>query len=243
MLTQLDRGGHVEQLYDDAMSLADRIQIVGRSSAQQITDGLMVMILEGELKPGERIRESVIAEALGISRNTVREAVRLLQGTGLVRYTFNKGLVVWDPSDDEVLDIYRARLHLETAAATSLGPDTDLMPLITAMEEFKAALLTQDPRTIVEKDLAIHRAIVGMMRSPRLDKFYSELLADLRYFLLVLNLDHHEYETGSGLLEEHQRIVTAFATRDPQHARNIIAEIITENRDEVRKILAARSAS
>ncbi|MGV9802111.1 GntR family transcriptional regulator [Mycobacterium sp. NPDC003449] len=224
------------------MSVADRIHIVGRSSAQQIADGLMDMILEGELKPGERIRESVVADALGTSRNTVREAVRLLQGTGLVKYTFNRGLVVWDPSDDEILDIYRARLHLETAAATSLNSKTDLLPLITAMEEFKAALLTEDPRTIVDKDLAIHRAIVGVMNSPRLDKFYSELLADLRYFLLVLNLDHHEYETGSGLLDEHQRIVTAFASRDPELARNTIAEIITENRDEVRKILAARTA-
>ncbi|WP_142254135.1 FCD domain-containing protein, partial [Mycobacterium sp. NS-7484] len=120
------------------------------------------------------------------------------------------------------------------------GPDTDLLPLVAAMEEFKSALKTEDPRTIVEKDLAIHQAIVGMMNSPRLDKFYSELLSDLRYFLLVLSLDHHEYESGSGLLAEHQRIVAAFASRDPQHARTTIAEIITENRDEVRKILAGR---
>ncbi|WP_233152662.1 FCD domain-containing protein, partial [Mycobacterium sp. NS-7484] len=69
------------------------------------------------------------------------------------------------------------------------GPDTDLLPLVAAMEEFKSALKTEDPRTIVEKDLAIHQAIVGMMNSPRLDKFYSELLSDLRYFLLVLSLD------------------------------------------------------
>ncbi|OKH69110.1 GntR family transcriptional regulator [Mycolicibacterium obuense] len=224
------------------MSIAERIQIVGRSSAQQIADGLMDMILEGELKPGERIREAVVADALGISRNTVREAVRLLQGTGLVRYTFNRGLVVWDPSDEEVLDIYRARLHLETAAAASLGPDTDLSPLLTAMEALKAAMATHDPRVIVEKDLDIHRAIVGLMNSPRLDKFYAELLGDLRYFLLILSLDHHEYETGSGLEDEHQRIVTAFTSRDPNVARDTIAEIITENRDEVRKILAARTA-
>lgn len=224
------------------MSVANRIQIVGRSSAQQIADGLMDMILEGELKPGERIRESVVAEALGISRNTVREAVRLLQGTGLVRYTFNRGLVVWDPSDEEVLDIYRARLHLETAAAASLGPDTDLTALTTAMEALKEAMATEDPRTIVEKDLDIHRAIVGLMNSPRLDKFYNELLGDLRYFLLILSLDHHEYESDSNLLDEHQRIVAAFASRDPERARTTIAEIITENRDEVRKILAARTA-
>jgi DNA-binding GntR family transcriptional regulator len=232
----------VEQLYDDAMPVSDHIRIVGRSSAQQIADGLMDMILEGQLKPGERIRESVVAESLGISRNTVREAVRLLQGTGLVQYTFNRGLVVWDPSDADVLDTYRARLHLETAAASSLSPDTDLLPLVAAMEEFRAALQTHDPRTIVEKDLAIHQAIVGMLGSARLNKFYNELLSDLRYFLLVLSLDHREYEDVSDLLNEHQRIVSAFASRDPELARTTIADIITENRDEVRKILAARKA-
>lgn len=224
------------------MSVADRIQIVGRSSAQQIADGLMDMILEGELKPGERIRESVIAEQLGISRNTVREAVRLLQGTGLVRYVFNRGLAVWNPSDEEVLDIYRARLHLETAAAASVGYDTDLTPLTEAFEALRQAMPTEDPRTIVEKDLDIHRAIVGLMNSPRLNKFYDELLGDLRYFLLILSLDHHEYESDSALEEEHRRIVTAFASRDPELARTTIAEIITENRDEVRKILAVRTA-
>lgn len=232
----------VEQLYADAMSVADRIRIVGRSSAQQIADGLMDMILEGELKPGERIRESVIAEQLGISRNTVREAVRLLQGTGLVRYVFNRGLAVWNPSDEEVLDIYRARLHLETAAAASVGYDTDLTPLTAALDALKVAMLTEDPRTIVEKDLDIHRAIVGLMNSPRLNKFYDELLGDLRYFLLILSLDHHEYESGSALEDEHQRIVAAFASRDPELARTTIAGIITENRDEVRKILASRTA-
>jgi len=232
----------VEQLYAATMSVADRIQIVGRSSAQQIADGLMDMILEGELKPGERIRESVIADQLKISRNTVREAVRLLQGTGLVRYVFNRGLAVWDPSDEEVLDIYRARLHLETAAAAAVNYDTDLTPLIEAMDALKVAMKTEDPRTIVEKDLAIHRAIVGLMNSPRLNKFYDELLGDLRYFLLILSLDHHEYESGSTLEEEHQRIVTAFTSRDPELARTTIADIITENRDEVRKILAVRTA-
>ncbi len=103
-------------------------------------------------------------------------------------------------------------------------------------------MLTEDPRTIVEKDLDIHRAIVGLMNSPRLNKFYDELLGDLRYFLLILSLDHHEYESGSSLEEEHQRIVAAFASRDPELARRTISDIITENRDEVRKILAIRTA-
>ena len=102
----------------------------------------MDMILEGELKPGERIRESVIAEQLGASNDTVREAVRLLQGTGLVRYVFNRGLAVWNPSDEEVLDIYRARLHLETVAAASVGYDTDLTPLTVAFDALKMAMPT-----------------------------------------------------------------------------------------------------
>ena len=82
----------------------------------------------------------------------------------------------------------------------------------------------------------------AMLNSPRLSKFYGELLADLRYFLLVLSLDHHEYEDVSDLLNEHQRIVTAFASRDAEVARATIAEIITENLDEVRRILASRKA-
>ncbi|WP_326598800.1 GntR family transcriptional regulator [Streptomyces sp. NBC_01803] len=224
------------------MSLADDIEIIGTSTAQQVADGLMRMILEGKLHPGERLRESALASSLGLSRNTVREAVRLLQSGGLVRYHFNRGLVIWDPTDADIVDVYRARLHFEVAAATSVTPETDLEAVRRALEEFKRALVTHDPRTIVEKDLAVHQAVVRLLGSERIDGYYAQLMNELRYFLLVLSFDHREYENTDELKSEHDRIYDALVSRDHERARTVITEITTRNRDAVREVVARRVA-
>jgi DNA-binding GntR family transcriptional regulator len=52
------------------MPVTGSIEIVGRSTAQQVADGLSKLILEGEMLPGERLSEAGIARSLGLSRNT-----------------------------------------------------------------------------------------------------------------------------------------------------------------------------
>lgn len=222
------------------MSIADGIEVVGRSASQQVADGLSRKILAGEIQPGERIRESVLAEALGLSRNTVREAVRLLQGSGLVRYNFNHGLTVWDPNDSEVVDVYRARIHLELAAVASLSDATDLSDIDAAFSRFQAALSTHDPRTIVEADLAIHHEIVRLLNSPRLETFYSQLMNELRYFLLVLSIGHREYDDTTDIEMEHALIIDALKSLDARKATEVLRSTNEMNRDAVRKILAER---
>jgi DNA-binding GntR family transcriptional regulator len=225
------------------MGLADRIEIVGTSAPQQIADALSALILDGELQPGERLSEAGLSRSLGLSRNTVREAVRLLQGSGLVRYTFNRGLAVWDPTDADVVDVFRARLHVELAAAQQLTPETDLTEIYAAHDAFVTALKTSDPRTIVDADLALHRAIVGLLDCARIENFYAGLTNELRYFLLFLSLDRHEYEHQDGIAAEHQDLVDGFASGDPQRAAAAVTAIVEENRDLVRSVIANRSSA
>ncbi len=224
------------------MGVADRIEIVGTSAPQQIADALSGLILEGELRPGERLSEAGLSRSLGLSRNTVREAVRLLQSSGLVRYTFNRGLTVWDPTDADVVDVFRARLHVELAAAQQLTPDTDLTAIHAAHAAYRSALETSDPRTIVDADLALHRSIVGLLDCTRIENFYAGLTNELRYFLLFLSLDRHEYEHHDGVAAEHENLVDAFASGDPARASAAVTAIVEENRELVRSVIAHRNA-
>jgi DNA-binding GntR family transcriptional regulator len=74
-------------------------------------------ILEGNLKPGERLIERDIAAKLGISRTPVREAIRKLELEGLVTQVPGKGVVVAKISFEEVIEIYHIRAVLEGLAA------------------------------------------------------------------------------------------------------------------------------
>ena len=69
------------------MNPVENLTLHRTSTAQQVADGLSDAIMRGEMPPGAPIRESAIAASLGISRNTVREAVRMLENGGLVRHT------------------------------------------------------------------------------------------------------------------------------------------------------------
>jgi DNA-binding GntR family transcriptional regulator len=222
------------------MPVTGRIEIVGRSTAQQVADGLANLILKGEMVPGERLSEAGIARSLGLSRNTVREAVRLLEKSGLVRYHFNRGLAVWDPTDADVVDIFKARSYFERMAAASVTPATDLSAVHAAHRTYRDALASRDAQTIVEKDLAIHQALVGLLESERIDKFYGELINELRYLLVILSLEKHEYEDTEALDAEHQRLVDGFESRDPAVAEAAVTALLDDNLELVRGVIAGR---
>ena len=220
--------------------MVQQIEIVHSSTVQQVADGLTAMILNGRLKPGERLRESVLADNLQLSRNTVREAVRIVQAGGLIRHRANHGAIVWDPTDAEIMDVYNARYHLETTAARSISANTSLTEVHEAMEEFRAVLRSGDPFKIVEKDLAIHTAIVGLLGSQKLIAFYKQLVTELRYFMYILSTAKHEYEDPDALEAEHENIIAALETRDPVLAEKVVSETIIEYRDVIRQIIAKR---
>jgi DNA-binding GntR family transcriptional regulator len=218
------------------------IEVVGRSTAEQVADGLGNLILDGSMRPGERISEAGIARTLSLSRNTVREALRLLQSSGLVRYSFNRGLVVWDPTDADIVEVFKARLYLERLAATSLRKSTDLTGVEMAHAQFEQALETGDARTIVDTDLALHQAIVATLGSSRLDTFYAGLMVELRYFLVLLSLDRREYENTAPVRHEHRDLVEAFASRSPGKAAAAVTALLQENRELIRDVIARRVA-
>ncbi len=87
--------------------------------AQQprVRDLLEEAILEGELKPGERLRAEALAQRFGTSRTPIREALLQLEGQGLVEVEPNRGAVVRAFDRDDLLDLYEVRALLEPAAA------------------------------------------------------------------------------------------------------------------------------
>lgn len=98
------------------------IKLRRTTTAQRVADGLSELIMSGKFEPGPRLRESAIAAELGVSRNTVREAVRVLQLGGLVRHGVNRGEVVITPTSENVQALYGARTMLEVAVRPAGQP-------------------------------------------------------------------------------------------------------------------------
>jgi DNA-binding GntR family transcriptional regulator len=224
------------------MNPVENLTLRRTSTAKQVADGLSDAIMRGEMPPGTPIRESAIAASLGISRNTVREAVRMLEAGGLVRHTMHHGAAVLDPSPEDLDELYRARIALEMAAAGQPRTAEELVPVRGALQDLMTAYETHDPAVIAEKDLAFHAAIVSLLGSKRIDEFYRQLARELRFFLMVLSIEDREYDIQEGVIEEHTSIMAALETGDPAKAREVLHEVLTVNAEKVRTIFAKRAS-
>jgi DNA-binding GntR family transcriptional regulator len=84
---------------------------------QVVTDALRKAILSKRLKPGERLVEEQLAADLGVSRNPVREALRVLESEGLVEISPRRGASVTNVSEEEAQEIVEVRAALEGLCA------------------------------------------------------------------------------------------------------------------------------
>lgn len=120
---------------DSAISISGGVVSL-RTRREEVAVRVRHALLSGELKPGQRIKETRLAEALGVSRPTLRESLQQLVHEGALVQIPYRGIHVAAPTVDELLDVAEVRAPLETMAALRLSKD----PQGPAMDEVRAAL-------------------------------------------------------------------------------------------------------
>ncbi|WP_203138263.1 GntR family transcriptional regulator [Microbacterium sp. JZ31] len=156
-----------------------------------LADALRERIILGEFAPGTRLSEASLADHLGVSRNTLREAFRVLAEQGLIEHVPHRGVSVASPAVADVIDIYRARRLIEPAALAAGSPlHPAVADMTAALERGEAALAARDWRALGTANMAFHEAIVALADSPRLGRLYRDIAAELR--LAFLEIDSPE---------------------------------------------------
>ena len=207
-------------------------------TTEQIADALQEAIVSGALAPGARIRESAVATQIGVSRNTVREAVLMLQRTGLVAHEVNRGMVVRALDLDAVADLYRVRELLELSAIRSIGDHTDLRGVERALQSFDRAAHRGVVIETVQHDLGFHGAVVSLLGSPRLDQYFDSLRFELRFYLATLSVAYRETETPDELVEQHAVVWRALSSGELDRAHDLLRAHIRLNAAQVTSLLA-----
>lgn len=190
-------------------------------------------IHSGQLKPGERLQDNELAEALHVSRSSVREALRLLQSQGLVVNRPRRGAFVAELTPDDLRDIYNFRILLEThaicegATTASAGELDTLQALIDALH---AAAAEQDIERIVDLDLRFHQAICQFARSKRLLETWLSMETVLRAFLL---LKYDLYDDSPLIAGSHQPILDALRCGDGERAAAELRNHISETAERI----------
>jgi DNA-binding GntR family transcriptional regulator len=157
----------------------------GADPDQSVTDRILTTIrseiIEGKLAPGTALVENDLTQSYDVSRNTLREALRLLCREGLAVHYRHRGVIVRTLTRHDVRDIYRVRRTLELqalAGATPLEEEVALMREVIA--NANAAAAARDWRAVGTCSLLFHRHIVGLLHSALFDAFFTTILAQLR---------------------------------------------------------------
>ncbi len=151
-----------------------------------MADILRDRIIEGFFEPGQRLSEESISEALGVSRNTLREAFRLLGHERLLDHRLNRGVFVRVLSAEDVADLYRVRRVLQGAAVRRRPTGAALAVIREAVADAERAAAADDWRAVGTANIRFHQALVTMNGSPRLDETMRQLLAELRLVFHVM---------------------------------------------------------
>lgn len=214
------------------------------STADRIAAALRDDIIHGRLKPGMRLKDAELAAQFDVSRNTLRDAVKQLTSDGLITSRRNAGGAVRQLSEADVRDIYTVRRTLETSGITASSRLTDaqLVGLTTAIDEASRAVSEERWNELSTASLQFHQALVALNCSGRLDKFFANILAQLRLVFAVM-VDESEFQLQ--WLERDRQIARLVLTGMRTEANAVLGRYLDDSEamiiDTIRSTRAALS--
>ncbi len=215
---------------------------------ERIAQIIQDKILRGGFRPGDRIVESAVAAQMQVGQNTVREALQILEHQGLVTKVPKVGTFVTRLTEEEVSQVYRVRVELESLAvelATERLDDDGLERLEDLAEQMTSFTRAGDIASFVRTDLDFHRAIWELSGNRFLEKALLSITQPLFAYLLIrysASGPHHLEKVR----ECHWKIVEKMKAKDPatarefakQQMRDLWAETLKELKDSQGVVVA-----
>lgn len=168
------------------MSGFETLRLAHSSTVDRVADELRRALFDGEVEAGTPLREIALAEAMGVSRSTIREALTVLVGEGLATREPNRGVHVTELDPAAVHDVCTARAVLELAGVRRWheADEADRETCRAALQAFAEAAETDaSPAELTAAHLAIHAAFVALTGSARLVALAESLTAEIRLAL------------------------------------------------------------
>ncbi|HUE51448.1 MAG TPA: GntR family transcriptional regulator [Terriglobales bacterium] len=216
--------------------IMEHSQIHRVSVADQVASVLRQRILNGELRPGTPLQEVPLSASLGVSRNTMREATRILSLEGLLKRSVHRGVAVSQLSLKDVQEIYQLRRMLEIPAILAAKSNhTDVLPeLQNALEGYEGAVRRRDWVRAVEFDLQFHSLLIRFLHNRRLESFYQRVIGELRMGMVLVDRRHDD---PGGLVPAHRKIWQLLAAGKLKQCATVLARHLDDSELRLSKVM------
>ncbi|MER9468963.1 GntR family transcriptional regulator [Mesorhizobium sp. M0482] len=191
-------------------------------------------ILLGELLPGEHMNENRLAGSLGVSRPSVREALRQLEKDGLIEITKNKGPFVRDMPQEEAWELYDIRASLEALAAELAAKnrtDEGLKLLTQCLRNMDRAIERGEEPAIFDQAVNFHRLVAAMSGSQSL----VDMLKSVWGRLVLFRSKFSRLHLGESGNTEERRILAAIQERNAEAASALMKAHIIGGKEGLMK--------
>jgi DNA-binding GntR family transcriptional regulator len=220
-MTVVDAAAGVERARSRARSGAS---IAAVSVADAATEHLRSLLFSGALHAGQELRDTVLAQQLGIARPTARIAVQRLVADGLLEREPGQSARVRTFAAEDIADVYRVRRLIEFEAVRRIIADQrSTAPIERALEAFRAA--GDEWSAGPDADTAFHSAVVDAAGSPRLSRLFSSIAAESRLLIALLR---SRYAALSELYDEHAALLRALKAADEESALELWSNHIAD---------------
>jgi phosphonate utilization transcriptional regulator len=197
------------------------------------------LILRGELAIGQHVNESELAAKYGTSRGPIREALRALEESRLVRSEKNRGFFVREISvaeADEIYDVREALDQLIGQRVAERATPEQLVDLQAVVAEMDAATARRDIKGYHALNLKFHDLLVEFAGNARLTESYRLLTKGLLLFRLRGLQDGGGFAVSN---TEHKAVLAAVAARDAARAAQLLRQHAAESRARMHRAAAA----
>jgi len=200
-----------------------------------VVDRLREAIVRGLFPPGNRLREEQLAEALGVSRGPIRNALLQLEREGMVVRRPNRGAMVAQLSRADLEEVYSIRVAIEPVAcawATRNAVPRDLAGMQAIIDGYSKLTTRVTVQEAADADLGFHDVIYTAARNRRLLRLWQDLRPQVYVFLLARTYVRKR-EFREIMIARHGQILSAISDRDEPRARTLAAEHVQTSYERV----------
>ena len=184
-------------------------------SSERVYHEIRKLLVEFRLLPESRVNELQLAQAMGVSRTPIREALNRLASEGFLTLRPNRGFFVRSLSTDGILDLYELRQIIESAAFRLMcerAEDSQLQELQDFWHSIRGDYATRPPDEILELDETLHMMIAERSGNPELANQLRAINARIRFIRRIqIDLKHSQIQ-----IDAHTAFVEAAMRRDAE---------------------------